>query len=85
MQPYCSSNTQERFTEFTTGDLMYFVTIKHIEDKFGIPVSKHLIYRKVFMIQSEASNNELSRVDLFELWKVCVFADSLEKSRRTID
>ncbi|TMO41923.1 MULTISPECIES: hypothetical protein [unclassified Pseudoalteromonas] len=82
LQPYCSQNTQERSArKFDTGDLMYFATIKHIEDKFGIPVSKLSdISKSIYdTIRSPRimSSQELIYLN-FESNK-CLFADSLEK------
>lgn len=81
LQPYCNHNTQERSArKFDTGDLLFFATIKHIEDKFGIPVSGLSDISKSLYdtIRSPRilSNQELIYLN-FDTNK-CLFADSIE-------
>jgi hypothetical protein len=82
LQPYCVQCTQERSArKFDTGDLLFFATIKHIEDKFGIPVpALSEISKSIYdTIRSPRimSNQELIYLD-FES-SSCDFADSLEQ------
>jgi len=82
LPPYCNQHTQERSArKFDTGDLMFFATIKHIEDKFGItiPVLSDMSKSIYDTIRNPRvmSNQELIFIDIES--KKCIFADTLEQ------